>query len=72
MGKDKTQESLSLMKTVKPTNACLGYYTRNIGEIQPKPRNILRTIYLPNEEANAIGLEVDNLKKQLEYEKSLS
>jgi hypothetical protein len=72
LGKDKPYDSLSLMKSVKSPNTCLGYYTRNIGQHNPKPRNILRTIYLPNEEANSIGMEVDNLKKQLDYEKALT
>lgn len=51
---------------VQPTNSALGYYTRNIGNIVEKPRNLIRTVYLPNQESCDMGSEINVLRQELE------
>lgn len=43
---------------------------RSGGSFGPRSKNVVKTIYLPNEQMNLLAIENDNLKKQL-YEQTI-
>lgn len=57
--------------TKEMLGACTERHSHTIGRTSSTPRPIVRTIYLPNEMSNALVMEVDMLKKQLEQDKAL-
>jgi len=55
----------SLSKNNNQSSTAIGYYTRNIGNLVEKPRNLIRTVYLPNQETIDMKSEIDELKNQI-------
>eukprot|EP00341_Mesodinium_pulex_P009425 CAMPEP_0116947078 /NCGR_PEP_ID=MMETSP0467-20121206/37432_1 /TAXON_ID=283647 /ORGANISM="Mesodinium pulex, Strain SPMC105" /LENGTH=136 /DNA_ID=CAMNT_0004631109 /DNA_START=304 /DNA_END=714 /DNA_ORIENTATION=- len=51
------------------SGSALGYYTRHIGNLVEKPRNIIRTVYLPNQETLDMNSEIDKLKDENETQR---